>query len=62
MNESLRRSDAQPEPDEHVIGEMELAPTVFAGARARALLGLTLAATAFASITPALSDTTVSDK
>ncbi len=61
MNESLHRSAALPEPDEHVIGEMELAPTILAGARARALMGLTLAVSAFASITPALSDTTVSD-
>jgi hypothetical protein len=62
MNESLHRSDVQPEAAEDVLGEMELAPTIFAGARARALMGLTLAASAFASITPALSDTTVSDK
>ncbi|SDG09620.1 hypothetical protein SAMN05216553_105311 [Lentzea fradiae] len=59
MNESLHHSDAQPEAED-AIGEMELAPTVFAGARARALMGLTLAATAFASIVPTLSDTTVS--
>ncbi|WP_167980172.1 hypothetical protein [Lentzea indica] len=58
MNESLH----QPEPAEHAIGEMELAPKVLAGARARALMGLTLAMSAFAAITPTLSDTTVSDK
>ena len=60
MNESLHRPTAQPEPVEHVIGEMQLAPRSLAGARARALAGLTLAVGAFASITPALSDTTVS--
>lgn len=59
MNESLHRSDVQPEAED-AIGEMELSPTVFAGARARALMGLTLAATAVASIMPGLSDTTVS--
>lgn len=60
MNESLHRPAALPEPVEHVIGEMELAPKSIAGARARALAGLTLAAGAFATITPALSITTVS--
>jgi len=60
MNESLHRATDQPEPAEHVIGEMQLAPKSLAGARARALAGLTLAAGAFASITPTLSDTTVS--
>lgn len=60
MNESLHRTAAQPEPAEHAIGEMELAPKTVAGARARALMGLTLAMGAFATITPALSDTTVS--
>ncbi|MFD5825044.1 hypothetical protein [Lentzea sp. NPDC060358] len=62
MNQSPHRSDVQPEAAQDALGEMELAPTIFAGARARALMGLTLAASAFASITPALSDTTVSDK
>lgn len=60
MNESLHRPATLPEPVEHVIGEMELTPKTRAGARARALAGLTLAAGAFASITPTLSDTTVS--
>lgn len=60
MNESLHRPAALSEPVEHVIGEMELAPKSTAGARARALAGLTLAAGAFASLTAALSDTTVS--
>lgn len=60
MNESLRRPTDQPEPVEHVIGEMELSPKSFAGARARALAGVTLAAGVFAAITPTLSDTTVS--
>jgi hypothetical protein len=58
MNESLH--PATPPPVENVIGEMELTPKTFAGARARALVGLTLAVSAFASITPTLSDTTVS--
>ncbi|SES35415.1 hypothetical protein SAMN05216188_1384 [Lentzea xinjiangensis] len=61
MNESLRRPADRPEPAEHAIGEMELAPKVLAGARARALMGLTLAVSALAPLTPALSDTTVSD-
>ncbi len=60
MNESLHRPATLPEPVEHVIGEMELAPKTRVGARARALAGLTLAAGAFATITPTLSDTTVS--
>ncbi|KOV84933.1 hypothetical protein [Nocardia sp. NRRL S-836] len=60
MNESLHRPADQPTPVEHVIGEMELTPRSFAGARARALSGVTLAVGAFAAITPALSDTTVS--
>jgi hypothetical protein len=60
MNESLHRPTDQPEPVEHVIGEMQLAPKSLAGARARALAGLTLAVGAFASITPTMSDTTVS--
>jgi hypothetical protein len=60
MNESLHRPAALPEPVESVLGEMELAPKSAAGARARALAGLTLAMGAFASITPTLSDPTVS--
>ncbi|RDI22325.1 hypothetical protein [Lentzea flaviverrucosa] len=60
MNESLHRTADQPEPAEHAIGEMELAPKTSAGARARALMGVTMAMSAFAAITPALSDTTVS--
>ncbi|MFI6093913.1 hypothetical protein ACIA8G_00050 [Lentzea sp. NPDC051213] len=60
MNESLHRPAATPEPAEPVLGEMELAPKTLAGARARALVGITLAMGAFASITPVLSDTTVS--
>ena len=60
MDQSLHRPDALPEPVEHVIGEMELAPKSRVGARARALAGLTLAAGAFSTITPTLSDTTVS--
>jgi hypothetical protein len=60
MNEPLHRPTAQPEPVEDVIGEMQLAPKSSAGARARALAGLTLAMGAFAAITPTLSDTTVS--
>ncbi|HEX8867910.1 MAG TPA: hypothetical protein VF821_19785 [Lentzea sp.] len=60
MNESLHRPTALPEPVESAIGEMELAPRSMAGARARALAGLTLALSAFASITPGLSDPTVS--
>lgn len=59
MNESLPRP-ATTEPVEDAIGEMELTPKTFAGARARALVGLTLAMGAFASITPTLSDTSVS--
>ncbi len=58
MNESLHRPTALPEPVENVLGEMELAPKSTAGARARALAGLTLAMGAFASITPTLSDPT----
>ncbi|MCG8923419.1 hypothetical protein [Lentzea sp. CC55] len=60
MNESLHRTADQPEAAEHAIGEMELAPKTSAGARARALMGLTLAMGAFTALTPALSDTTVS--
>ncbi|HEX7309339.1 hypothetical protein [Lentzea sp.] len=60
MNESLHRSDVRPAAEEDVLGEMELAPTTSAGARARALMGLALAASAFTAITPAISDTTVS--
>lgn len=60
MNESLHRPTDQSEPVEHVIGEMELSPKSFAGARARALAGVTLAVGVFAAITPTLSDTTVS--
>ncbi|MCP2249250.1 hypothetical protein ACFOWZ_32180 [Lentzea rhizosphaerae] len=60
MNESLHRTAAQPEPAEHVIGEMELAPKTRAGARARALMGLTLAMSAVSAITPTLAETTVS--
>lgn len=60
MNESLHRA-TETEPVEDVLGEMELSPKSFAGARARALAGLTLAAGGvFAAITPAMSDTTVS--
>ncbi|WP_434446222.1 hypothetical protein [Lentzea sp. E54] len=62
MNESLHRTTAQPEPAEDAIGEMELAPKTFAGARARALMGLTLATSAFVAITPTLASTTVSVK
>lgn len=61
MNESLHRTTAEPEPAD-AIGEMELAPKTFAGARARALMGLTLATSAFAAITPTLASTTVSVK
>jgi hypothetical protein len=60
MNESLHRPAAQADPVEHAIGEMELTPKTSAGARARAMVGLTLAVGAFASITPVLSDTSVS--
>ncbi|MDX8048803.1 hypothetical protein SK571_05385 [Lentzea sp. BCCO 10_0798] len=60
MNESLHRTADQPEPAEHAIGEMELAPKTAVGARARALMGLTMATSAFVALTPALSDTTVS--
>ncbi|GAB2849209.1 hypothetical protein [Lentzea nigeriaca] len=60
MNESLHRPAALPEPVEHVIGEMELTPRSTAGARARALAGLTLAVGAFTAITPGLPETTVS--
>ncbi|MGW6934430.1 hypothetical protein ACWGE0_30530 [Lentzea sp. NPDC054927] len=60
MNESLHRPAAQTDEVEHVIGDMELTPKTFAGARARAMVGLTLAVGAFASITPTLSDTSVS--
>ena len=62
MNESLHRTADQPGTAEHAIGEMELAPKTFAGARARALMGVTMAMSAFVAITPAISDTTVSDK
>ncbi|MET9225286.1 hypothetical protein [Lentzea sp. NPDC003310] len=62
MNESLHRTAENADPAEHAIGEMELAPKTFAGARARALMGLTMAMSAFVAITPAISDTTVSDK
>jgi hypothetical protein len=62
MNESLPRPAAQADPAEHAIGEMELTPKTFAGARARAMVGFTLAMGAFASITPVLSDTSVSAK
>lgn len=62
MNESLPRPAATTDPVEDAIGEMELAPKTFAGARARAMVGLTLAMGAFASITPTLSDTSVSAK
>lgn len=60
MNESLPRPAAQTDPVDQAIGEMELTPKTFAGARARAMVGLTLAMGAFASITPTLSDTSVS--
>ncbi|MGW4207650.1 hypothetical protein ACWEIJ_06650 [Lentzea sp. NPDC004789] len=63
MNESLHRPAALPEQVEqveHVIGEMELTPRSRAGARARALAGLTLAVGAVVAITPAMSETTVS--
>jgi hypothetical protein len=60
MNESLHRPAALPEQVEDVIGEMELTPRSRAGARARALAGLTLAVGAIVAITPAMSETTVS--
>ncbi|WP_154697910.1 hypothetical protein [Lentzea guizhouensis] len=60
MNESLHRPADQPAPVEHVIGEMDLSPRSYAGARARALAGVTLAVGVFAAFTPTLSDTTVS--
>ncbi len=60
MNESLHRPADQPARVEHVIGEMELSPKSSAGARARALAGLTLAVGVFSAITPTLSETTVS--
>ncbi|GGU30924.1 hypothetical protein [Lentzea flava] len=60
MNESLHRPAALPEPVEHVIGEMQLTGRSTAGARARALAGLTLAVGAFTAITPTLAETTVS--
>lgn len=59
MNESLHHTP-ETSPVDDVIGEMELSPKSFAGARARALSGLTLAVGAFVAITPTLSDTTVS--
>ncbi|WP_394621120.1 hypothetical protein JNUCC0626_19105 [Lentzea sp. JNUCC 0626] len=62
MNESLHRTADQHEPAEHAIGEMELAPKTFAGARARALMGVTMAMSAFVALTPAMTDTTVSAK
>ncbi|MFD4638805.1 hypothetical protein ACFWN2_15935 [Lentzea sp. NPDC058436] len=62
MNESLHRSADQSDPAEHALGEMELTPKTLAGARARALMGLTMATSAFVAITPLLTDTTVSAK
>ena len=61
MNESLPRP-ATTDPVEDAIGEMELTPKTLAGARARAMVGFTLAMGAFASITPTMSDTSVSAK
>jgi len=60
MNESLHRSADLTSQVEHAIGEMELTPKSFAGARTRALAGMTLAVGVFSAITPALSETTVS--
>jgi hypothetical protein len=62
MNESLHRTAEQSDQAEHAIGEMELAPKTLAGARARALMGLTMAMGAFVAITPDIPGTTVSDK
>lgn len=59
MNESLHRP-ATADQAEDAIGEMELTPKTSAGARARAMVGFTLAVGAFAAITPVLSDTSVS--